>query len=317
VPATHVAATQKLPAVSGSSGRLVIERLHEASPETAWPGRVFEDDQLSYVEAMMAFVEASHSHADSSPALPGSSDRTLTAQKRALRQEEAQLRASRRKIRQKRREQDEIWRMMRQVYRTMASSSNEDMTWLKQAQHGLRQHRKRLCAQRQIEDVQWRQQRQSLRTRQAEVPGVTAWIAILVITDNCTRSCPGLPLFVAGPHVTADALVDALREMLPPTLQFLITDRGSHFRAKVFEALAHCQEFIHVMVARHRPQSNGIAERFIRTLKEWLYETSWTNDQELARLLAQFVAEYNERPHQGLPLPGLSPQEFATRLWLY
>jgi hypothetical protein len=26
---------------------------------------------------------------------------------------------------------------------------------------------------------------------------VTCWIAILVITDNCTRQCLGLPLFMA------------------------------------------------------------------------------------------------------------------------
>ena len=146
---------------------------------------------------------------------------------------------------------------------------------------------------------------------------MTAWIAILVMTDNCSRQCPGLPLFVAGSHVTADVIVDALETLLPHELRFLITDRGMHFRAKGFQALAQRQQFIHVMIARHRPQSNGIAERFVRTLKEWLLEKSWGDDQELARLLGQFVAEYNARPHQGLPIPGLSPNEFANRLWLY
>jgi len=29
-----------------------------------------------------------------------------------------------------------------------------------------------------------------------------------------------------------------------------------------------------------------------------------------------FLLEYNDRPHQGLPLPGLSPNEFAKRIWL-
>ena len=122
---------------------------------------------------------------------------------------------------------------------------------------------------------------------------------------------------MVGPHVTADAIVDALKELLPQELRFLITDRGIHFRAKVFQALSQRQPFIHVMVARHRPQSNGIAERFVRTLKEWLRDKSWADDLELLGLLEQFVAEYNERPHQGLPIPGLSPNEFANRLWLY
>jgi transposase InsO family protein len=76
------------------------------------------------------------------------------------------------------------------------------------------------------------------------------------------------------------------------------------------------EEFIHVLIARHRPQSNGIAERFVRTLKEWLADKAWKNDQELAVLLRQFLDEYNDRPHQGLAIPGLSPNEFAKRIWL-
>jgi len=324
VPVRHDATTQKLPAVSGSSGRLVIERPRDAPQEKTWPGQVFEDDRVEYIDAMMAFVEASQA-ADSPPTPRITSEMckeaSLTEQKRILRAEEAQLCVQRRKIRQKRRQEDETWRTMKHLYHTMDTTQNpdtrEDKAWLKNAQHGLRQHRKRTCAQRQEEDRHWRQQRQALRARWTELPIVTAWMAILVITDNCSRQCPGLPLFVVGPHVTADAIVDALKDLLPQELRFLITDRGIHFRAKVFQALSKRQQFIHVMVARHRPQSNGIAERFVRTLKEWLLDKSWAGDQELVGLLEQFVAEYNERPHQGLPMPGLSPNEFANRLWLY
>jgi len=62
--------------------------------------------------------------------------------------------------------------------------------------------------------------------------------------------------------------------------------------------------------------SNGIAERFVRTLKEWLAAQTWDTADALAALLAQFRAEYNARPHQGLGIPGLSPLEFAQRIWL-
>jgi transposase InsO family protein len=136
-----------------------------------------------------------------------------------------------------------------------------------------------------------------------------------VLTDNCTRQCLGLPLFVTGAKVTAETIVAALRVLLPPELHFLISDRGVHFTAKVFAALATEANFIHVLIARHRPESNGIAERFVRTLKEWLATHSWTTAEELEVLLAQFLAEYNDRPHQGLAIPGLSPNEFAKRIW--
>jgi transposase InsO family protein len=76
------------------------------------------------------------------------------------------------------------------------------------------------------------------------------------------------------------------------------------------------EEFIHVLIARHRPQSNGIAERFVRTLKEWLADKSWKTDDELTALIAHFIDHYNDRPHQGLAIPGLSPNEFANRIWL-
>ena len=150
----------------------------------------------------------------------------------------------------------------------------------------------------------------------SQVPIVTAWIAILVITDNFTRQCLGLPLFVAGSSVTAEMIVSALQALLPPELQFLISDRGVHFTAQVFEQLAQDQEFVHVLIARHRPQSNGIAERFVRILKEWLASKTWNSDQDLLDLLEQFRGEYNDRPHQGVPIPGLSPNEFANRVWL-
>src|SRR4030065_707066 len=58
VPASHVAEL-KLPAVSGSSGRLVIERLADDGEAHDYPGRVFEDSALDYTQAMLAFAAAS------------------------------------------------------------------------------------------------------------------------------------------------------------------------------------------------------------------------------------------------------------------
>ncbi|MFN8453189.1 MAG: hypothetical protein U0401_00710 [Anaerolineae bacterium] len=74
--------------------------------------------------------------------------------------------------------------------------------------------------------------------------------------DNCSRQCLGLPLFVAGSNVTADSVVAALAELLPPDLQFLISDRGAHFTAKVFQELADTHPFIHVLIAHHRPHQS-------------------------------------------------------------
>jgi transposase InsO family protein len=308
----------KLPAVSGSSGRLIVERTREAQ-EPQYPGRVFEDQSLDYAEAMQAFVTASVQPEQSPEDAEKGSQKAAI---RSLRQEEDRLRIQRCDTRNQRRQEDAAWKALRQQHRQeeidfsqRRAKYGERKTW-KENWQALRDHRRQVKEKRSQEDEIWRQQRLMLRAQLAELPIVTAWIAILVITDNCTRQCLGLPLFVAGANVTSEMIVNALRVLLPSELQFLISDRGIHFTAQAFKELARTEEFIHVVIARYRPQSNGIAERFVRTLKEWLATRSWISDQKLLVLLAEFCTVYNDRPHQGLAIPGLSPNEFANRIWL-
>jgi transposase InsO family protein len=323
VPATHNAEV-KLPAVSGSSGRLVVERPKEAAP--SYPGQVFAQPDLEYAQAMHQFRAASSEQTVQAMANTQSatdeSGRTATVreQKRALRQTEAELRVQRRQVRERRKQEDAAWHALRERRRTQQAVTTpstptdsappvSDIAWRQLRQ----QHREQLC-QRQQEDARWREQRNQLKQQLATLPIVTIWVAILLIVDNCTRQCLGLPLFTVGAHVTAEMIVAALQVLLPADLQFLISDRGVHFTAQVFKELASNAGFVHILIARHRPQSNGIAERFVRTLKEWLATHSWKTEVELLALLAQFREEYNDRPHQGLPIPGLSPNEFAKRI---
>jgi len=148
----------------------------------------------------------------------------------------------------------------------------------------------------------------------AALPLVTAWLAILVVVDNGTRRCLRLPVFVTGVHVTAAEIVTQLRQYWPPEIQFGISDNGAQFIADTFSQFARDMEFLHVRIAPQRPQTNGVAERFVRTLKEWLAWHTWQGPQELTALLAEFIVYYNDRPHQGAELAGLSPNEFARRL---
>lgn len=322
----------KLPAVSGSSGRLIVERPKDELSEPDYPGLVFADESLDYSQAMQQFVTASQAKDNQSGQAvmePAEVEKaSLKAKKQALRREKEALILTRRQIREQRKQEDSTWQALKsqrreqQAARKVQLTSGHKPIWgSKKAQDEqwdhLRQQRQAQLKQRDHEDQQWRQQRHRLRQQTLDLPLVTAWIAILVVTDNCTRQCLGLPLFVAGNNVTAEMVVDALRFLLPPELQFLISDRGTHFTAQIFRQLAKDENFIHVLIARHRPQSNGIAERFVRTLKEWLADKSWQSEQDLGQLLNQFLAEYNNRPHQGLPIPGLSPNEFAKRIWLF
>jgi transposase InsO family protein len=325
VPACHTT-DHKLPAVSGSSGRLVVERCGAEAPAKGYPGQVFAEIERPYAEVMQAFVAASQDGSAERAPHPAATETPAAqavpaATPRALRRRQAELRAARRQVRERRKQEDAAWRMLRMQRRAQAVGAAGPRKRGAQAAllaqwRALRQQRQQQRVQREREDAIWRETRQTLREQLSHSALITAWIAILVITDNCTRQCLGLPLFVAGAKVTADMVVTALRALLPDDLQFLITDRGVHFTAQVFQQLAAEQGFIHVVIARHRPQSNGIAERVVRTLKEWLADKVWASDQELAALVEQFRRDYNQRPHQGLGIPGLSPNEFAERIWL-
>ena len=322
MPAEHQA-DLKLPAVSGSSGHLVIERMPEGGPERTYPGRVFENTDLSYAEAMRSFVEASAPISGARQPPPAAEKPAKREQARKLRQAQSDLRAQRRQARQVRQAEDAAWRQSRKELSDNRASERPNVRARRGAgqrkavqRRKLREQRRQQLAARQQEDAQWRLQRQQLREQMDLSPLVSAWIAVLLVTDNCTRQCVGLPIFVSGSRVTAEMVTAALRALLPADLQFLISDRGVHFTAQVFQQLALETHFVHVLIARHRPQSNGIAERFVRTIKEWLADKTWASEIELEQLLATFLSDFNDRPHQGLPIPGLSPNEYANRIWL-
>jgi hypothetical protein len=107
VPVEHQAEI-KLPAVSGSSGRLVVEQRVTPKAEPDYPGQVFADETLSYSEAMLKFVTASQ--AKSEPKEQTDRDKAdLKAQKKALRCQQADLRDQHRQIRERRQQEDQAW----------------------------------------------------------------------------------------------------------------------------------------------------------------------------------------------------------------
>lgn len=324
MPAVHTP-DQKLPAVSGSSGRLVVERLPDPAAARSWPGQVFADEDQSYAAAMQAFVAASLARDQRQPRPAGDDSAPTTRERlRQIRLESAALQTQRRTVREQRRQQDAAWRAIQAqheqivydqrlaIIRDYAAYRAQELEWCQMGQQ-----RQETLARRQDEDAAWRQQRVRLRQALAAMPIITDWRAVLIVTDNCTRQCYGVPLFESGPHVTADQVVSQLRALLPASVQFVVSDRGTHFTAHTFAQFAQDAGFLQVPIARHRPESNGIAERCVRTLKEWLLQYAWQSDDELEGLLEQFCAMYNDRPHQGIGIPGLSPNEFARRIWLF
>ncbi len=326
VPAVH-SESDVLPAVSGSSGKLKVSPVTSDETESSWPGQVFDNPEYSYEEAMEQYI-AAREEASAAPSReplePCTEQEKLKVQKREVNRQEEHLRIERRHVREARKVEDQAYQSVKarhKVEHTQFQGLSRQERKARKAERQAaderwRAHREKHRARkrrRNAENNAWRAQRQQIREHKEGLKSVAVWFAILVIVDNCTRQVYGLPLFLSGPHVTAIEVVNALRLSLPPELQYLISDRGKHFVANVMRKLEKERDFKRVPLAPHRPQSNGIAERFVRTLKEWLLEKPWLTAEELRVWLTQFVEDYNDRPHQGRELDGLSPNEYARR----
>lgn len=238
-----------------------------------------------------------------------------------LKAKEEGLRIERRELRIEREKEDIAWRNYRQERKqfdqTWNSLSRKEKKALEKAKKARdlewkakKAGRKQTMAKRSEEDCTWREQRKELRMLSQVL--ITTFIAVLVIIDNCSRKCYGLPVFVEGKKVTAEQIVLALRQALPDELKYLISDNAKIFIAKAMEEFLKENAVVHVKITPGRANTNGIAERFVRSLKEMLKTQEWKNIEELKILLSTLIEEYNNRPHQGLN--GLSPNEHEKRL---
>ena len=118
----------------------------------------------------------------------------------------------------------------------------------------------------------------------------------------------------SAPWVTQQArqLTWTLAER-PASFRFLIRDRDRKFTAS-FDDVFRGSGLEIVRTPFRAPQANGVAERFVRTVRseclDWLLIL---NDQHLERVLNVFVEHYNgHRPHRALSLAPPQPRRRAA-----
>ena len=83
------------------------------------------------------------------------------------------------------------------------------------------------------------------------------------------------------------------------TVQQLITDNGSAYRSTVHAIACRTLGIRHLRTRPYRPQTNGKAERFIRTmLGGWAYAAIYRDSRERIAALSGWLDFYNrQRPH--------------------
>jgi hypothetical protein len=112
--------------------------------------------------------------------------------------------------------------------------------------------------------------------------------------------------------------INILREEFGIKFEGVLTDNGAEFGTRnstskedhPFERMLMELGIKHRYTRPYRPQTNGKAERFWRTLNYDLIEdTTFDSEEEFKNLLLEYLVYYNhERPHQSLG--GIPPAEF-------
>ncbi len=130
------------------------------------------------------------------------------------------------------------------------------------------------------------------------------WNRVHIAIDDHTRLAYVEELPDESPATTAGFLRRAWRFYAGHgiTIERILTDNGGCYRSR--ELAAACDELGigHRFTRPYRPQTNGKAERMVRTLlKEWAYARPFTDTADRIALLAQFLDFYNRvRPHWSL-----------------
>ena len=151
--------------------------------------------------------------------------------------------------------------------------------------------------------------------RSSQAKGKAGWQHVYVAIDDHSR----LGFAAVYPDETADSALVFLDQLIRfygahgIRVERVLTDNGTCFKRRWAEACA--SRAITVKKTRaYRPQTNGKAERFIRTLLErWAYAYPYETESERLAALAPALDFYNRfRPHRALG--GLTPLQRVNNL---
>ena len=139
--------------------------------------------------------------------------------------------------------------------------------------------------------------------RSKRAKGLAGWQHLFVAIDDATR----LAFARIYPDETADSAIafltacDRFYRRHGIQIERVLTDNGTCFKRRWHDACS--ERGIAVRKTRpYRPQTNGKAERLIRTLLErWAYAYTYTTEAERAQALPDALDSYNRyRPHRAL-----------------
>ena len=134
--------------------------------------------------------------------------------------------------------------------------------------------------------------------------GLVRWEFVHIAIDDCTRLAYAEVLCDEKATTAIGFLARAIAffERHGMTVEQLLTDNGSAYRSTVHAIACRALGIRHLRTRPRRPQTNGKAERFIRTmLGGWAYGAIYRNSTERTAALDGWLYHYNHhRRHSAL-----------------
>jgi transposase InsO family protein len=128
--------------------------------------------------------------------------------------------------------------------------------------------------------------------------GTAGWDYVHIAIDDCTRLAYAevLPDEKASTAIAFLARAVGFYRRHGITVQRLMTDNGSPYITTVHALACRALHIRHLRTRPRRPQTNGKAERFIRTmLAGWAYGALYGTNQERTAALDGWLFTYNHR----------------------
>jgi transposase InsO family protein len=133
---------------------------------------------------------------------------------------------------------------------------------------------------------------------------------LYVFIDDCSRVLFA-DILPDQTSYSAAIVLDEVLEMLPFSVECIYSDNGKEFKG-AFKYLCLKYHISQQFTKPYHPQTNGKAERVIKTIKEILRKHHFTSREERRRILYAAVRYYNHvRPHQSLG--NISPFAFLKK----
>jgi transposase InsO family protein len=140
--------------------------------------------------------------------------------------------------------------------------------------------------------------------RKGDLHSGIGWNRVHVAIDDFSRLAYAEELPDESPATTAGFLRRAWRFYGAHgiSVERILTDNGGCYRSRDFAAACDELGLGHRRTRPYRPQTNGKAERMVRTLiNEWAYASPFTNTDQRISALGRFLDFYNHRrPHWSL-----------------